>query len=117
MKTGFGTSVITREEGSLITVPKATLFMADDNFIITFTEDDRKEMESLEGKFLGFAQKAQSMDEATGNDLSKLLLPKKSVPKKVVEAPKKAAKKVKDAVSKRPVAKEPVSESSDEDSE
>ncbi len=114
LNTGFGTSVITREEGSAITVPKATLFMGDANFTITFTEDDRKEMESLDGKFLSFAQKAQNMDEASGTDLSKLLLPKKSMPKKVVEAPKKAAKKVKETISKK---SEPVAEPSDEPSE
>ena len=117
LRTGFGTSVITREVGCPITVSKATLFMADDNFIITFTEDDRKEMESLDGKFLGFAQKAQAMDEASGNDLSKILLPKKSMPKKAVEVPKKAVKKVKGMMSKKTVEEEPTEEPLDEDSE
>ena len=117
INTGLGSSVITREEGCPITVSKATIYMGDDNFIITFTEDDRKEMESLDGKFLGFAQKAQAMEGASGNDLSKILLPKKSMPKKAVEVPKKAAKKVKGMMSKKTVEEESTEEPLDEDSE
>tara|TARA_R110000751_G_scaffold32811_2_gene82086 strand:+ start:490 stop:891 length:402 start_codon:yes stop_codon:yes gene_type:complete len=117
INTGLGSSVITREQGCTITVPKATIYMGDDNFIITFTEEDRMEMESLEGAFLAFAQKAQVMDGASGTDLSKILLPKKSIPKKAVEVPKKAAKKVKSMMSRTPVEEESTEETSDESTE
>ena len=110
-----GREEITREDSCEISALKGLLKMQDPNLLITFEESDEKELLELGEKILGMSQGILNLPTVpTGEDLVKLLLPKKTVATKAKTTAKKAAKKVKEVVI--PAKTEEVVEES-EDSE
>lgn len=111
----IGREEITREDSCEISALKGLLKMQDPNLLITFEESDEEELLELSEKLLGMSQGILNLPTVpTGEDLAKLLLPKKTVATKAKTSAKKAAKKVKEVVV--PTKTEEVVEES-EDSE
>ena len=111
----IGREEITRKVSCEISALKGLLRKQDPNLLITFEESDEKELLELSEKILGMSQGILNLPTVpTGEDLVKLLLPKKTVATKAKTTAKKAAKKVKEVVI--PAKTEEVVEES-EDSE
>ena len=81
---------ITREKEIEVSVAFAINRIGDPNFLFTFEECDRSELENADEKLLASASIGLKR-ELTAKDLVDTLLPKKVVPKKTT--PKKTTKK------------------------
>lgn len=111
----IGREEITRKVSCEISALKGLLKTQDPNLLITFEESDEEELLELSEKVLGMSQGILNLPTVpTGEDLVKLLLPKKTVATKAKTTAKKAAKKVKEVII--PAKTEEVVEES-EDSE
>ena len=84
------TQEITREKEIEVSVAFAINRIGDPNYLFTFEECDRSELENADEKLLASASIGLKR-ELTAKDLVDTLLPKKVVPKKTT--PKKTTKK------------------------
>ena len=84
------TQEITREKEIEVSVAFAINRIGDPNYLFTFEESDRPELENADEKLLASASIGLKR-ELTAKDLVNTLLPKKVVPKKTT--PKKTTKK------------------------
>lgn len=90
------TQEITREKEIEVSVAFAINCIGDPNYLFTFEECDRSELENADEKLLASASIGLKR-ELTAKDLVDTLLPKKVVPKKTT--PKKTTKKAKSSLS------------------
>lgn len=90
------TQEITREKEIEVSVAFAINRIGDPNYLFTFEECDRSELENADEKLLASASIGLNR-ELTAKDLVDALLPKKAVPKKTT--PKKTTKKAKSSLS------------------
>ena len=90
------TQEITREKEIEVSVAFAINRIGDPNYLFTFEECDRSELENADEKLLASASIGLKR-ELTAKDLVDTLLPKKVVPKKTT--PKKTTKKAKSSLS------------------
>ena len=96
------TQVITREKEIEVSVAFAINRIGDPNYLFTFEESDRSELESADEKLLASASIGLRKDDLTVKTLVNTLLPPKVIPKKTTPkktTPKKTTKKAKSSLS------------------
>mgnify|MGYP003135647101 CR=1 FL=1 len=87
------TQEITREKEIEVSVAFAINRIGDPNYLFTFEECDRSELENADEKLLASACSGLGKDELTAELLVKTLLPPKVVPKKKTTAKKTTTSK------------------------
>ena len=87
------TQVITREKEIEVSVAFAINRIGDPNYLFTFEECDRSELESADEKLLASASIGLRKDDLTVKTLVNTLLPPKVIPKKKTTAKKTTTSK------------------------